>query len=158
MFRASSQRSAGSTKTSSNRKPRSSRPSLQPLQPRGEHEQDYHPRCGDRAVRAAAVELHFGQDSGKTDRGQSQRDHQAGSGGAAAARRRAADQPEPAGISAAAATTAAAAQMKLHILLALVALAGPAAAQAPAVDGARAQGAIGERFDGYIGISGPVSG
>ncbi|MEO7654766.1 MAG: YdbL family protein [Sphingomicrobium sp.] len=38
-----------------------------------------------------------------------------------------------------------------------IALAGAAVAQSPAVDVARAQGTVGERFDGYIGVSGPVS-
>jgi uncharacterized protein len=32
----------------------------------------------------------------------------------------------------------------------------PAAAQSPALDAARAVGAVGERYDGYIGIAGPV--
>jgi uncharacterized protein YdbL (DUF1318 family) len=33
----------------------------------------------------------------------------------------------------------------------------PAFAQTPAVDAARATGAVGERFDGYLGIAAPVS-
>jgi len=33
----------------------------------------------------------------------------------------------------------------------------PAAAQTPAVDAARAAGVIGERYDGYIGVSAPAS-
>ena len=33
----------------------------------------------------------------------------------------------------------------------------PAAAQTPAVDTARAAGFIGERYDGYVGVAGPVS-
>jgi uncharacterized protein YdbL (DUF1318 family) len=35
--------------------------------------------------------------------------------------------------------------------------AAPAVAQTPAVDAARTAGAIGERYDGYLGIAGPVS-
>jgi hypothetical protein len=34
----------------------------------------------------------------------------------------------------------------------------PAAAQTPAVNAARAAGAVGERYDGYIGVAAPVSG
>ena len=41
-------------------------------------------------------------------------------------------------------------------LLALMA-AVPAAAQTPAVDAARASGAVGERYDGYVGVAAPVS-
>lgn len=37
------------------------------------------------------------------------------------------------------------------------ALSGPAAAQSPTVDLARAQGLIGERYDGYLGVAAPVS-
>ena len=37
------------------------------------------------------------------------------------------------------------------------ALAVPAVAQTPAVDAARAAGAVGERYDGYLGIAAPVS-
>jgi hypothetical protein len=33
----------------------------------------------------------------------------------------------------------------------------PAAAQTPAVNAARAAGAVGERYDGYIGVAAPVS-
>jgi uncharacterized protein len=36
-------------------------------------------------------------------------------------------------------------------------LAGPAVAQTPAVDAARAAGWIGERFDGYLGVAAPVT-
>ena len=43
------------------------------------------------------------------------------------------------------------------LALALVGLAPAAFAQSPAVDAARAAGAIGERYDGYIGIASPVS-
>ena len=35
--------------------------------------------------------------------------------------------------------------------------AGPAIGQTPAVEGARAAGSVGERFDGYLGIAGPVA-
>jgi uncharacterized protein YdbL (DUF1318 family) len=42
-------------------------------------------------------------------------------------------------------------------VLATAALAGPALAQTPAVDAARATGAVGERSDGYVGITAPVS-
>ena len=49
--------------------------------------------------------------------------------------------------------------MRPFVLLALLAgAAPPALAQTPAVDQARAQGAVGERFDGYMGVAGPVSG
>jgi uncharacterized protein YdbL (DUF1318 family) len=46
-----------------------------------------------------------------------------------------------------------------RVLLAalLLALAPAVAAQTPAVDAARAAGAVGERYDGYIGVAGPVS-
>jgi uncharacterized protein len=37
-------------------------------------------------------------------------------------------------------------------------LAVPASAQTPAVDAARAAGSVGERYDGYLGVSSPVSG
>ena len=47
--------------------------------------------------------------------------------------------------------------MKKLILLGLAVMAGPALAQTAAVDAARAAGTIGERFDGYIGVAGPVS-
>ena len=47
--------------------------------------------------------------------------------------------------------------MKRLILLAATAIAVPVAAQTPAVDSARASGAIGERYDGYIGIAASVS-
>ena len=45
---------------------------------------------------------------------------------------------------------------KLILLLSLM-LAAPAAAQTPAVDAARAAGAVGERYDGYVGVAAPVS-
>jgi uncharacterized protein len=41
-------------------------------------------------------------------------------------------------------------------LLAIVAAAAPAAAQTPAVNTARAGGAVGERYDGYVGIAAAV--
>ena len=40
----------------------------------------------------------------------------------------------------------------------LLAITGPAAAQTPQVDAARAAGQIGERYDGYLGVSGAASG
>lgn len=48
--------------------------------------------------------------------------------------------------------------MKKFLLLALLAVAVPAVAQTPAVNAARAAGQVGERFDGYLGVAGPVSG
>ena len=48
--------------------------------------------------------------------------------------------------------------MKTLVLLAgLLAAVAPAAAQSPAVNAARAAGAIGERYDGYLGVAAPVS-
>ena len=45
-----------------------------------------------------------------------------------------------------------------RLLLALALLAAvPAAAQTPALDASRAAGAVGERYDGYIGVAAPVS-
>jgi uncharacterized protein YdbL (DUF1318 family) len=45
-----------------------------------------------------------------------------------------------------------------RILAALVlCCAVPAIGQTPAIDAARAAGAVGERFDGYLGIAAPVS-
>jgi uncharacterized protein len=46
--------------------------------------------------------------------------------------------------------------MKAVIFLTLLA-AGPAAAQTPAIDAARAGAAVGERYDGYLGVAGTVS-
>jgi hypothetical protein len=46
--------------------------------------------------------------------------------------------------------------MKRLIVLALF-MAPPAAAQTPAVNAARAAGAVGERYDGYVGVASPVS-
>lgn len=49
--------------------------------------------------------------------------------------------------------------MRLALSLAvLIGAGGAALAQTPAVDQARAQGVVGERFDGYMGLAGPVSG
>jgi hypothetical protein len=42
-------------------------------------------------------------------------------------------------------------------MLAALALAAPALAQTPAVNAARAAGSVGERYDGYLGVAGPVS-
>ena len=47
--------------------------------------------------------------------------------------------------------------MRPWFLLGALALAAPAVAQTPAVNAARAGGAIGERYDGYIGVAAPVS-
>lgn len=47
--------------------------------------------------------------------------------------------------------------MRRWFLLGALALAVPALAQTPAVNAARAGGAIGERYDGYIGVAAPVS-
>jgi uncharacterized protein len=44
-----------------------------------------------------------------------------------------------------------------QLLLIALAIAAPAAAQTPAVDAARAAGAIGERYDGYLGVASTVS-
>jgi uncharacterized protein YdbL (DUF1318 family) len=46
--------------------------------------------------------------------------------------------------------------MRKLLLLAL-AVAAPAMAQTPSVDAARAAGAVGERYDGYLGVAAPVS-
>ena len=46
--------------------------------------------------------------------------------------------------------------MRTLLLLALMA-AVPAAAQTPAVEAARVAGAVGERYDGYVGVAAPVS-
>jgi uncharacterized protein len=47
--------------------------------------------------------------------------------------------------------------MRKLVLAIAVSLAAHASAQTPAVDAARASGALGERYDGYIGIVAPVS-
>jgi len=41
---------------------------------------------------------------------------------------------------------------KVLLVLAVVTMTGPAMAQTPAVNAARASGVVGERFDGYLGI------
>ena len=46
--------------------------------------------------------------------------------------------------------------MKKLLFLAVLS-AMPATAQTPALDAARASGAIGERYDGYVGVAAPVS-
>jgi uncharacterized protein YdbL (DUF1318 family) len=46
--------------------------------------------------------------------------------------------------------------MKRGLFLALI-LAAPAAAQTPAADAARAAASVGERYDGYLGVSGSTS-
>lgn len=43
------------------------------------------------------------------------------------------------------------------IMLAALLAAAPALAQAPILDAARGSGAIGERYDGYLGIAEPVA-
>lgn len=43
------------------------------------------------------------------------------------------------------------------LLSAAIVFAGAAAAQTPAVDQARVSGAVGERFDGYLGVTGTAS-
>lgn len=47
--------------------------------------------------------------------------------------------------------------MRALYFLVLV-LAAPAASQTPGVDAARAAGAVGERYDGYLGLARPASG
>lgn len=49
--------------------------------------------------------------------------------------------------------------MRTRFLLAAIALAvaAPAAAQSPLVDQGRAQGIVGERYDGYLGLAQPAS-
>jgi uncharacterized protein YdbL (DUF1318 family) len=47
---------------------------------------------------------------------------------------------------------------RVIVMLAPVAMATTALAQTPAVDAARAAGTVGERYDGYIGVAGAVSG
>jgi uncharacterized protein YdbL (DUF1318 family) len=44
------------------------------------------------------------------------------------------------------------------VLAAALVMAAPSVAQTPAVNAARAAGAIGERYDGYIGVAAPVTG
>jgi uncharacterized protein len=45
---------------------------------------------------------------------------------------------------------------RILLLLALL-VAAPARAQTPAFEAARAAGAVGERYDGYLGVAAPVS-
>ncbi|MFL6728307.1 MAG: DUF1318 domain-containing protein [Sphingomicrobium sp.] len=47
--------------------------------------------------------------------------------------------------------------MKRLVSLAALMLAASAAAQTPAVDAARAAGAVGERYDGYVGLASAVT-
>jgi uncharacterized protein YdbL (DUF1318 family) len=47
--------------------------------------------------------------------------------------------------------------MRSVFLAAALFVAAPAVAQTPAVDAARAAGAVGERYDGYIGVAVPVT-
>ena len=47
---------------------------------------------------------------------------------------------------------------RLILAAAFLAAAPAATAQAPAIDAARAAGQVGERYDGYVGISGAASG
>lgn len=47
--------------------------------------------------------------------------------------------------------------MKRLMIAATLLLAVPGAAQTPALDAARASGAIGERYDGYLGVAATVS-
>ena len=44
-----------------------------------------------------------------------------------------------------------------RLLLLLLLASVPVAAQTPAVDAARVAGAVGERYDGYMGVAAPVS-
>jgi len=48
--------------------------------------------------------------------------------------------------------------MRRLVLLAALVLGAPVAAQTPAVDAARGSGIVGERFDGYLGLTGVASG
>lgn len=48
--------------------------------------------------------------------------------------------------------------MRKALLLVALLAAGPAVAQSPAVDTARAAGQVGERYDGYLGVAAPVTG
>jgi uncharacterized protein YdbL (DUF1318 family) len=48
--------------------------------------------------------------------------------------------------------------MRWTLLAIALVVATPALAQTPAVNAARAAGAVGERYDGYIGVAAPVSG
>jgi uncharacterized protein YdbL (DUF1318 family) len=46
---------------------------------------------------------------------------------------------------------------RIWLAATILALAPAAAAQTPAVDSARASGAVGERYDGYVGVAGTVA-
>jgi uncharacterized protein len=48
--------------------------------------------------------------------------------------------------------------MRGVVLAAALVAAAPASAQTPAVNAARAAGAVGERYDGYVGVATPVTG
>jgi uncharacterized protein YdbL (DUF1318 family) len=48
--------------------------------------------------------------------------------------------------------------MRRALAAAALLLAAPALGQTPAVNAARAAGAVGERYDGYIGVAAPVTG
>jgi uncharacterized protein YdbL (DUF1318 family) len=48
--------------------------------------------------------------------------------------------------------------MMRRLFLAAILVGAPAMAQTTAVNAARAVGVVGERFDGYLGVAGPVSG
>ena len=48
--------------------------------------------------------------------------------------------------------------MRKLVLAAALMLGVPAAAQTPAVNAARAAGIVGERYDGYLGVTAPLSG
>jgi uncharacterized protein len=47
--------------------------------------------------------------------------------------------------------------MRVFLVALATIAAAPAVAQTTAVDAARAAGAVGERYDGYVGIAGPVT-
>ena len=47
--------------------------------------------------------------------------------------------------------------MKKPLLVAALCFAAPVAAQTPGVDAGRAAGAVGERYDGYLGVPGHIS-
>jgi uncharacterized protein YdbL (DUF1318 family) len=46
--------------------------------------------------------------------------------------------------------------MRMLLFIGLASAAVPAVAQSPTIEAARGAGVIGERYDGYIGISGPA--
>ena len=47
---------------------------------------------------------------------------------------------------------------RLALGAALMLISAVAAAQTPAVNAARTAGSVGERYDGFVGVSGPISG